>query len=42
MDNEEKQLIGAVNVKHTCVWVVVSKATTKISPSDVVAFFINL
>jgi hypothetical protein len=42
MVNEEKQLIGEVNVKHGYVWVGVTRAITKISTSDVVPFFKNL
>jgi hypothetical protein len=42
MVNEEKQLIGVVNVKHGCFWVGVTRAITKISTSDVVLFFKNL
>jgi hypothetical protein len=40
--NEEKQFTGAVNVKQNCVWIGVLRATTQITTSNLVAFFMYI
>jgi hypothetical protein len=39
--NEEKQFIGALNVKQNYIWMGLSRAITQISTSNLVTFFVN-